>query len=551
MSPNTEHSYIAKAAIKELSSKHGNYHEKLWASTSGTVVGEIQHTPKGVWDTIEDPVDGHSDWFPETVSNLLGSTELWCDFMSLSPPEEYSEVFTGAIKKALAKLAEKSAKSGKKIVVRILFGHVISTPVDCDALMEEFTEGLDDSNSNLEIWIGAWRNCMSWNHAKIVAVDGKHLHTGGHNLWDTAYLQVDPIHDTSIQLEGKVAIQAHQFANDQWEYIKTEQSTLKGCVLSTSQWVVRKCIRSCLVPMSTRVDISEWPINKATQFAPLFHKDILPLSTTPTEEEEERSKEVKILSLGRYGDMGCDDARSSDGAFIAMFDAAKSSIRLFLQDLGPVNRTVGGRKISYLSWPKKYMRVWAKAMFERDVDVEIVLSNPTSGEERGLYSNGWSCEEVAAEIIKAMRELYPNASQAEIKKKAVDNLRICWLRTKKGNEWQTGCKVGLHSKFFIVDDVCTYVGSQNLYEFDLAEWGVAIDDKRQTEDFMTTLWNPMWSCSYLDGSDCNPEKVMEILDVDRDPRDEISIPKRDIAVMALNINVEQVKKSKFFIEGKE
>jgi len=191
-------------------------------------------------------------------------------------------------------------------------------------------------------------------------------------------------------------------------------------------------------------------------------------------------------------------------------------------------------------------------MFERGVDVEIVISNINATDSDDVpYSNGWSCEEVAAEIVKAMRDLYPNASQAEIKKKLVYHLRICGLKNKRGNEWQTGKKVGLHSKFFIVDDVCTYIGSQNLYIFDLAEWGVMIDDKNKIAELMASLWNPMWRCSYLDGCDCDSEKVMEILDVDRDPQDEISIPEREIAVKALNINVVKSKQSKFFIEAVE
>jgi hypothetical protein len=71
-----------------------------------------------------------------------------------------------------------------------------------------------------------------------------------------------------------------------------------------------------------------------------------------------------------------------------MFDAAQTSIRFLLQDLGPANRTVAGVKISYRGWPKEYMKVMGRAMWERGVDIEIVLSNPGSGEERGLYSNG-------------------------------------------------------------------------------------------------------------------------------------------------------------------
>jgi phosphatidylserine/phosphatidylglycerophosphate/cardiolipin synthase-like enzyme len=303
-----------------------------------------------------------------------------------------------------------------------------------------------------------------WNHAKIVAVDGKHVYTGGHNLCDDVYLRKDPIHDTSIQLEGPVAIQAHQYANEQWEYIKEQQSTFKG-------WIVEKINDGLALPIRSLVTISEWSqqrrqhdsyldnfvswLRGTATNAPLFNKDDLPSST----DNECVTDEIKMLALGRCGKIRGNDDRSADDAFIAMFDAAQNSIRLLLQDLGPVNKTVLGKNFVYKSWPKNYMKALARAIFVRGVDVEIILSNIGSpGEARGKYSNGWSCEETAAEIIKTMSEEYPEATEKQIKEKVINNLRICFIKNKNGDTWETNNKVGLHSKFFIIDDVCTYVG---------------------------------------------------------------------------------------------
>mmetsp|Transcript_14664 Transcript_14664/g.21959 ORF Transcript_14664/g.21959 Transcript_14664/m.21959 type:complete len:543 (+) Transcript_14664:78-1706(+) len=539
-----KHSHIGEAAIKELEANHSEYKDELWASTTGKVVGEIQHSPNGMWDQLNDLDNGHTDWFPEVYSDLLAKTEVFCDFISLSPPDG---VFLEKIKASIAVLAEKSKKSGNKIVVRFLFGSVIALPVNCTAVLEEFTEGLS-SDTNLEVWVGAWRKDMCWNHAKIVAVDGKHVHTGGHNLWDDVYLQKDPIHDTSIELEGPVAIQAHLYCNGQWEYIREQQSTVKGWILS---WISD----GFLLPIRSRVIVSEWPkastlkrlAGKGTPtYPPVFNTDIIPTAG----DNECSADEVKMLALGRYGKIRGNDDRSADDAIIAMFDASQDSIRLLLQDLGPVNKTVMGKKIVYKSWPKHYMKAWARAIFVRGVDVEIILSNPGAGEERGNYSNGWSCEEVAAEIIKTMSEEFPEATEEQMKKKVVENLRICFLKNKKGAAWETGSKVGLHSKFFIMDDVSTYVGSQNLYEFDLAEWGVVIDDKPTTTQMMQDLWNPAWKHSYLDGSDCDAEKVMSILGVDRGPN--VSLDKDDVAAIEADIDVQslahvqQIQKSKFY-----
>ncbi len=288
-----ELSHIANAAIRELKANHPEFHEELWASTSGRVVGEIQHGPRNAWSNKEDPPEGHTNWLPEVMAGLLAKTEYWCDFMSLSPPDG---MFMDMIKESIVTLAEKSIKDSKKIVVRFLFGNIIAVPVDCTAVMKEFTEELVTrglvEDSKLEIWVGAWRKDMSWNHAKIIAVDGKYVHTGGHNLWDPVYLEKDPIHDTSILLEGPVAIQGHLFANEHWKFIETKQSSMVG-------YIVDKIHDGLLLPIRTRVTVSEWPEKKASTFAPLFHKDVLPRSNV--EEVEWSSDTVNMLSLGRYG----------------------------------------------------------------------------------------------------------------------------------------------------------------------------------------------------------------------------------------------------------
>ena len=78
--------------------------------------------------------------------------------------------------------------------------------------------------------------------------------------------------------------------------------------------------------------------------------------------------------------------------------------------------------------------------------------------------------------------------------------------------------MGMHAKHFIIDDVATYIGSQNLYVCDLAEWGVVIDDEEKTKSMMEEYWNPMWEHSFT-GEDVDVEAVMDGLDIDRDGAD--------------------------------
>jgi phosphatidylserine/phosphatidylglycerophosphate/cardiolipin synthase-like enzyme len=78
--------------------------------------------------------------------------------------------------------------------------------------------------------------------------------------------------------------------------------------------------------------------------------------------------------------------------------------------------------------------------------------------------------------------------------------------------------MGMHAKHFIVDDIATYIGSQNLYICDLAEWGVVIDDAEQTKKFMEEYWNPLWKYSYT-GEDVDVDAVMDGLVIDRNGAD--------------------------------
>jgi phosphatidylserine/phosphatidylglycerophosphate/cardiolipin synthase-like enzyme len=173
-----------------------------------------------------------------------------------------------------------------------------------------------------------------------------------------------------------------------------------------------------------------------------------------------------------------------------MLGSAKQIIRLAVQDLGPI--CIPSTKITVPGcvWSHAYLSVLARVIWEKEVDVEIVLSNPGSipgglAPTEANYGNGWSCVDVAVEIIKSIRQQYPHASDAALRKKVAGNLRVCFLRSKRGQHvWEDGMSIGLHSKHFIVDDICCCIGSQNLYICDLAEWGLVIDHAEQVQSFM-------------------------------------------------------------------
>ena len=297
-----------------------------------------------------------------------------------------------------------------------------------------------------------------------------------------------------------------QFANNQWNFIQRKQS---GCAGQCAE----KIPDGLPLLWQNRVIVSEWPENKAAEFPPVYTSDITP-------RYEKAADAVPIISLGRLGTLTMNN-RPADDAFLAMFDASKKIIRMSLQDLGPVCLPKTKIAVPGFTWPKEVLDALARAIWLRGVDLEIVLSNPDSipGGLKGVinsYSHGWSCVDVAAEIIKRILKQFPCADDAELRKKVENNLRICFIRHALKNTYENGIPIGNHSKFFIIDDVAAYIGSQNLYCFDLAEWGVVVDDATETKKMIDDCWKPLWNSSYSPDIDCDVTEVMDGLKIDRD-----------------------------------
>jgi hypothetical protein len=141
---------------------------------------------------------------------------------------------------------------------------------------------------------------------------------------------------------------------------------------------------------------------------------------------------------------------------------------------------------------------------------------------QAVYGNGWTCVDVAAELIKTVLRQYPIAAKlnsAKLREKVSTQIRVSYLRGPDGNSHWPGmgknATRAFHAKHFIVDSRAFYIGSQNLYISDLAEWGVVVDDRTSTEKVLREFWSPLWERSYRP-EDCNVEAVMDGLRVGRD-----------------------------------
>jgi len=549
-------SYVGTAAYDVLRKKYNHFHHELWNVSHGNKwIGKLHQTPLEAFvprATHDFPTLHHDEWFPEKIGEIIGRTEEWCDILSLAPPDGK---FLTAFQNGLKTVVQNADTFGGRITIRIMFGNIVGMPVNCDAVIKSLTKDLPaDADKKIRLWVGSWRKDVSWNHAKIIAVDGKYLWTGGHNFWDAHYLQKNAVNDLSLELEGPVASDAHYFANAQWGYIVKKQSTGWG------KFVDKHIPDSLDVPRRARVTVSDWPAASTAEFPPYYKKKKLlhtmsRIQMVSKSEDGDELPDIPVLTLGRYGKL-LKQHRPSDAAFVAMIDSAKTIVRFVLQDLGPVS--LPGTKLALpgCTWPREYMDAMARVLWTKHVDLEIVLSNPGSipgdlSPTEAQYGNGWSCNDVAAEIIKSIKTQFPDAPDGDLRLKVQDNLRLCFLRLPNGStKYSDGGNVGLHSKHFIVDDRCCYIGSQNLYICDLAEWGVIIDHPESVDKMMDEYWRPMWKASFLN-QDVVVDEVMDGLKIDRSAPSKLVMTQIQLekAKEAMRANYGMSTESTFYHKG--
>jgi phosphatidylserine/phosphatidylglycerophosphate/cardiolipin synthase-like enzyme len=435
---------------------------------------ELLQTP-GLWE--RDPADA-SAWMPsadgsppwpaacrrllEAIEEVCAQAESLLDIASLEP--HASGEFAAAIRRGLAR----AARRGAAPVVRILYGRhgyerrgfTLQTCDDFDAFVAGLAADVP-AESRLRVYGCTMKTASalpapSWNHAKIVAADGRQAIVGGHNLWHADYLTFPPVHDVSALVEGRAAGEAHAFLDQLWG------------------WVARH--HAC-PPDGAIAHVACWAGGLASRAVPPAD---IPRPGGP-------AGGIPALAVGRLGSGVVPDLRRGNaGAAVAAaaFRQAHTSIRISQMDFGFHWEGVN-------SWSADVVAAIADVLTDpaRRVEVAVVLSE--LGAETaagGPYSFGTSIPDVVAELRRVIGT-----------RSLTGRMRIAPLRVwSSGDRWgRDGAtwKFSNHAKVWIVDDRAVHVGSDNLYPHGLQEFGYVIESIPIVCDVLATYWEPMWRSS--------------------------------------------------------
>ncbi|HTR87672.1 MAG TPA: hypothetical protein VMI56_24540 [Reyranella sp.] len=411
---------------------------------------------------------GHSDHLLVRVHDLVASARQRVDITALQPPPD--TLFLRALHDALESLS----RGPRPVTVRVLIGQYPPQGADAAAFLKALTDGI--VGPNLSVSVAAMRSCeafddcdsFSWNHSKIISVDGRAAMVGGHNLWSSDYLLDNPVHDLSMELSGPAAASAAHFADKLWDYVCAHAD--KAPAIAVVSWNAGREVGGCIAPPALS------PAKPAKEGVP-------------------------ILGVGRLAAGITKDFTDQSGlARDLMLASAHHSIRIVQQDLG-----FGLFRADTL-FPDSTIDRLVDFLRRKEGDIYIVLSNYDAvGNSGSIYSNGVTLAQLALHLRDAVQErIYrrdplkryegrggPDPTNALL----CSRVHLAPLRFGPDSEWPSGRPFANHAKFWMIDERAFYIGSDNMYPVNLQEYGYIVADHKAAQELTDAYWTPLWEWS--------------------------------------------------------
>ena len=442
----------------------GTYAGITYDLTRGNRLGPgwIVQTPAQWGRRSSDLPAGHSDALVTLVHDLVASAQRRVDIALLQPVPDRR--FLEALRTGL----ETVSRRGRPVAVRLIVGQYPPDNVDVPAFFKALTEGID--TTRIEVSVAAFRSCVatedcdsySWNHAKIIAVDGREAMVGGHNLWSQDYLLDAPVSDLSMRVQGPAAAGAARYIERLWQYVCANLDKKDSIAVASTSGGCPLAAASPAVPGGGG---------------------------------------LPILGVGRLGaGITKDFANQSELARDLMLGAAQHEIRIVQQDLG---FSLGRADPLF---PESAIDRLIDFLRQGRGDIYIVLSNLGAKGKGGMtYSNDVSLAQFARHLRREVQRRFETRdplSRWEIRRgpdpinaMLCEHVHLAPYRFGPDASWQGGVPIANHAKFWMVDGRTFYIGSDNMYPVNLQEFGYIVDDAKAAQELSDAYWTPLWQWS--------------------------------------------------------
>ncbi|WP_329427201.1 phospholipase D-like domain-containing protein [Streptomyces sp. NBC_01268] len=463
----------------------------VWERTAGNRLGAstlggsdwLLQTP-GCWGDPSCADRPGSRRLLEKVREDIAQARQSVDISTLAPFPN------GGFQDAIVAGLKEAAGKGNRLTVRVLVGAapVYHANVIPSSYRDELVAKLGPDAANITLNVAsmtASKTGFSWNHSKLVVVDGETVITGGINSWKDDYLDTaHPVNDVDLALSGPAAGSAGRYLDTLWDWTCRNKSSW------SSVWFASSNGAGCLPTLPRTAapagggDVPAIAVGglgvgiRQSDPASPF-KPVLPDASA-----------AKCGLTGRdytNADRDYDTVNPEESALRALVASATEHIEISQQDLNAFCPLL----------PRFDIRLYdtLAAKLAAGVKVRIVVSDPAN---RGAVgSGGYSQIKSLSEVSDILRSRLTALTGDDRTARAAmcQSLQLASFRASSKATWADGKPYAQHHKLVSVDDAAFYIGSKNLYPSWLQDFGYVIESPAAARQLADGLLAPQWTYS--------------------------------------------------------
>ncbi|MFE2874152.1 phospholipase D-like domain-containing protein [Streptomyces roseus] len=468
---------------------------QVWERTGGNVLDAS--TPGGGDWLLQTP----GCWGDDTCAARPGTERLLAKMTeNVSQATRTIDISTlapfpnGAFQDAIVAGLKSSAARGNKLKVRVLVGAapVYHMNVLPSKYRDELVAKLGADARNVDLNVASMttsKTSFSWNHSKLLVVDGQSVITGGINDWKDDYLETaHPVADVDLALRGPAAASAGRYLDELWSWTCQNKNNIASVWFASSNGAAcMPAMAKDTAPASPPPAPGNVPAIAVGGLGVGIKRNDPSSAFRPTLPSATDTKCVVGLHDNTNADRDYDTVNPEESALRTLISSAKGHIEISQQD---VNATCP-------PLPRYDIRVYdaLAARMAAGVKVRIVVSDPAN---RGAVgSGGYSQIKSLSEISDTLRDRLAllTGDQGAAKAAMCSNLQLATFRSSQSPTWADGHPYAQHHKVVSVDDSAFYIGSKNLYPAWLQDFGYVVENPAAAAQLNAQLLAPQWQYS--------------------------------------------------------